>query len=497
MKIPAIEQIRHCDQYTIEHGISSLDLMEQAAGTCSQHLTDLFSQEETFEIYCGMGNNGGDGLVVARHLLSNEYRVKVIVLKHKDNFSDDCLTNYRLLKEKFPQNITIIENEQQLPAVESTVVVDAILGSGLNHEIDHPLITAAIKNINKSNAFVFSIDVPSGFFADRPTPEKAIAVEADYTHSLAFPKLGFMFPENYRYVGEWDSFPIGLHPQCIADLKTDNFCITNALVSDWKIVRKKFDHKNCFGHGLLIAGSKSMMGAAVLAAKSALRSGIGLLTVHVPQIGYSIMQTTVNEAICDADDNENVFTDMAFKHLSKFNAIAIGPGLGTDRQTAQGLKKLIADFGGSFVFDADAINILADNKTWLEFIPPKCIFTPHIKEFERLTKKVSNSFERMKLQKEFSFKHNAIVVLKGAHTCVSLPNGQCFFNMNGHPCLATAGSGDVLTGIILSLLCQGMKAEQAAIMGVYMHAQAANHAMLHQSEASLIATDIIENLKFI
>jgi NAD(P)H-hydrate epimerase len=336
--------------------------------------------------------------------------------------------------------------------------------------------------------------MPSGLFAEEPTPENAVAVEANFTHSFQFVKLSFLFPETYKYVGKWAIADIGLHPDGIQQIQTHNYLIDTAFIEKMLHTRNKYAHKGNFGHGLLIAGSKGMMGAAVLAAKSCLRSGIGLLTVHVPSIGYSIMQTSVNEAMCVCDKEENYFSGVDFQSLAKYNAIAIGSGLGKDKHSAEGLKKLIADFGGSIIFDADAINLLSENKTWLEFIPKNCIFTPHIKEFERLTRPAENSFERMKIQKEFSVRHHCVVALKGAHTCVSTPQGDCYFNTTGNPGMATAGSGDVLTGIILGLLAQGYTANQAAVIGVYLHGKAADIALKHHSYESLIASDIVDNL---
>lgn len=495
MKIPNIAQIRKCDAYTIENEpILSIDLMERAAKTCFEHLTSLFQKETTFLIFCGMGNNGGDGLALTRMLLEASYQAKAIVLFHKENFSIDCQINFERLKNQFPQQILQVTSSEDIPIIDSDVVVDAILGSGLYSVIDNDLIKKAIAQINESKAFVFAIDIPTGFWVDKSMKENTVAVCADFTHTFAYPKLGFMFAENYPYVGNWNYYDIGLDEGCWANEQFEYFAITDDILKYFPL-REKFAHKNIYGHGLLIAGKEGMMGAAVLAAKAAFRTGIGLLTVHVPKIGYSIVQTSVNEAICEIDKEESLFSSVEFSSLSKYTAIAVGPGLGTENCTAQGIKRLIADYGGTIVFDADAINILAQNKTWLNFISPYCIFTPHIKEFERLTRKATDSYDRIELQKAFSIRYKVIVVLKGAHTCVSLPDGTCYFNLNGNSGMATAGSGDVLTGIILSLLCQGVRADIAAMLGVYLHGRSADIAVENQSQASLIASDIVENLK--
>lgn len=497
MKIPSIEQIRTCDAYTIEHEpVSSVDLMERAAKACASHIKEMFSKEISIAVICGMGNNGGDGLAITRLLLDEDYNCRAILIKHSDSFSNDCQENLSRLQNNYPDKIQIIQNGDETPSLqEYDVVVDALLGSGLNKPIEQSsLLAKIIKTINDSPAFVFAVDMPSGLFAEKPMDAGSAVVEADFTLSFQFPKLCFFFSENYQYVGEWSIADIGLHPECIRQMECRNNTIDDSFIKTILHSRGKFSHKGNLGHGLLIAGSKGMMGAAVLSSKSCLRSGIGLLTTHIPQIGYSILQTAIPEAMIECDENENHFSGIEFKTLDKYNAIGIGPGLGKDKHTAEGLKKLIGDFGGPIVFDADAINILAETKIWLEFIPPNCIFTPHIKEFERLSHPTSNSFERMELQKEFSKRHNCTIVLKGAHTCISSPQGICYFNTNGNPGMATAGSGDVLTGIILSLLAQGYSSTQAAVIGVYLHGKAADLALQQQSYESLIASDIIENL---
>jgi NAD(P)H-hydrate epimerase len=496
MKIPTVEQIRFCDSYTIENEpILSIDLMERAAETCVSKLKEMFSPYVSIAVFCGMGNNGGDGLAITRLLLDSKYLCNACFVQHGENYSTDCKENLERLQKKYPDNIHIIKNIEDIPILSDyNVIVDALFGSGLSKIIDSELLTQIIGKINASSAFVFAVDMPSGLFADNHTPIKSTVIEADFTLSFQFPKHSFLFSENYNYVGEWTIADIGLHLDSIRQIQSNNNLITNDLVQ--KLIRKrgKFAHKGNFGHGLLIAGSKGMMGAAVLAAKSCLRSGIGLLTVHIPALGYNIMQTAVNEAMCICDAEENYFSGVEFKSLSKYNTIAIGSGLGKSKASADGLKKLIADFGGSIVFDADAINLLSENKTWLEFIPQNCIFTPHLKEFERLTHPAENSFERLKIQKEFSVRHHCTVVLKGTHTCISSPQGDVYFNTTGNPGMATAGSGDVLTGIILSFLAQGYTANQAAVLGVYLHGKSADIALKQQSMESLIASDIIENL---
>jgi NAD(P)H-hydrate epimerase len=496
MKIPTIEQIRYCDACTIEHEpVLSIDLMERAAKSCVSQIKGMFSLDVSIVVFCGAGNNGGDGLAITRLLLDLGYQCQALVIQPENKYSPDCKENLHRLQKNYPNNIHIITQKEDIPTLFNYhLIIDALLGSGLNKAVEDDILTHVITQINQSPAFVFAVDMPSGLFPEMPMKPNAIAVEADFTLSFQFPKLGFLFAENYKYVGEWAIADIGLHPEAIGKIQSNNNLTDDTIVRNILSPREKYAHKGNFGHGLLIAGSKGMMGAAILSARACLRSGIGLLTVHVPDVGYNIIQSNVPEAMCLCDDNKDVFSGLSFNSLTKYNAIAVGSGLGKDKHSAEGLKKLIADYGGSIIFDADAINILAENKTWLEFIPKNSIFTPHIKEFERLTRSVNNSFERMSLQQEFSIRHHCTVVLKGAHTCITSPQGNCHFNTTGNPGMATGGSGDVLTGIILGMLAQGYSATQAAIAGTFLHGRAADIALKQQSCESLIASDIIDNL---
>ncbi|MCL2131211.1 MAG: NAD(P)H-hydrate dehydratase [Lentimicrobiaceae bacterium] len=495
IKIPNIEQIRKCEADTIAHKpISSIELMEIAAEACVNQIKQQFSPTVSIAVFCGMGNNGGDGLAIVRLLHENGFNSTAYLVKHKDTHSSECQHQLNLLKKR-KIKVKEIGQENDIPPCDAyDIIVDALLGIGLNKPIDNQLLKAVINTINQSDAFVFAVDTPSGLLSEQPMNQQDTAIAADFTLTFQFPKLSFFFAENYQYAGEWEIADIGLESQYINEIETNYYCVEHHFIQPLIRPREKFAHKGDFGHGLLIAGSFGMMGAAVLASKAALRTGIGLLTVCIPKIGYHILQTTVNEAVCRCDENENHFTGIDFASLSKYNAIAVGCGLGTHPETAQGLKKLIGDFGGNLIFDADAINILAANKTWLEFLPPDCIFTPHIKEFERLTHKVNNSFERLELQRQFSMRYRCIVVLKGAHTSITTPQGEVYFNTSGNPGMAKGGSGDVLTGMILSLAAQGYTAVQAAVVGVYLHGAAADLALEKHSCQSLLPSDIIEHI---
>ena len=479
MKILNIEQIRQADQYTIQNEpISSVDLMERAASRVTDWLLARIKADSKVKIFCGMGNNGGDGLVVARLLHDKGFQPVVFMVRYSEKMSHDCEVNY------LRSNVAIhdIRTEADFPEIsKGDIIIDAIFGSGLNRPIEG-LAAELIRYLNQRPALRIAIDIASGLFADSPSPAAAI-FQPDYTLTFQQPKLAFLMPENDVFTGRMEVLDIGLHPQFLNEVTTNNFLIDREIISSMLHHRTKFSHKGTYGHALLIAGSEGKTGAAILGAKSCLRTGVGLLSVKLPQSAWTPLQTAVPEAMIHVEDK-----------MDAFNAIGIGPGLGKDEEAQLGLKRLIQDAQVPLVLDADALNILSENKTWLSFLPAKTILTPHPKEFERLFGKTSNSFERLELQREMAMKYGIIIVLKGAYTATAMPNGAIFFNPTGNPGMATAGSGDVLTGMVLSLLAQRYTPEEAAVLGVYLHGLAGDFAAEASSQEAMIASDITENI---
>lgn len=495
LKILNAEQIRNADAYTIQHEpISSLDLMERAATQVSQWLINKLLIHQKVAIVCGMGNNGGDGLIVARQLKEYGFEnIDVFVVKHTDNPSNDFSANYERLKQI--NNIQIIEITD-IYSIENfehyDCIVDAILGSGLNKPIQG-LIKDIVLEINKTKAIVVSIDIPTGLFAeDNSGNDLQSIINADFTLTFELPKLSFLLPEFEFIVGEWIVLPIWLHKDIINATETFNYFVQKNDISSILRKRPKHSHKGNYGHALLLAGSKGKMGAAVLSAKACLKSGVGLLTTYIPQCGYDIMQTSLPEAMCLTSENINHLENTPT--ITIYNAIGIGPGIGTESETQNILKNLIQLSTVPLVIDADAINILSENKTWLSFLPAKSILTPHPKEFERLVGKCSNTFERIQKGREFARKFNVYLVLKGAYTAIITPDNKCFFNSTGNPGMATAGSGDVLTGILLSLLAQGYSSFKTCLLGVYLHGLSGDKAAEKLGFETLIASDIIDNI---
>ena len=483
MKILPTELIRQADQYTIEHEpISSIDLMERAATQVSEWLLRRINKEDKIKIFCGMGNNGGDGLVVARLLYGKGFLPEVFVVRYSEKMSLDCEANYLRLQQETQVPIQDIRSEADfLSFADHEIIIDALFGSGLNRAITG-LAAELIEYLNRQQTIRVSIDIASGLFADTPSPQGAI-FKPDYTLTFQQPKLAFMIPENDPYVGQLEVLDIQLHPQYLLEVETNNFLVDKAMIQPIIHRRPKYSHKGTYGHALLIAGSEGKTGAAILGAKSCLRTGVGLLSVKLPQSAWTPLQASLPEAMIQVDDK-----------LDAFTAIGIGPGLGKSDEAQRTVRSLIQDAKVPMVMDADALNIIAENKTWLSFLPAKTILTPHPKEFERLFGKTSTSFERLELLRDMAVGYGIIIVLKGANTAVSMPNGAVFFNSTGNPGMATAGSGDVLTGMILSLLAQRYTPEEAAALGVYLHGLAGDFAAEAQSQEAMIASDITEHI---
>jgi len=409
MKILSIEQVRTADAYTIENEpIASIDLMERAANVFFKWLKKRLRKKDRLVIFCGTGNNGGDGLVVARLLSQHGYEVEVNIVRFSERSSEDFDINLKRLDD-VDLEVNEIREDDQIPLInDASILIDAIFGSGLSKPVKG-LAAEVIGRINKSRSVVISVDTPSGLFSDAASSEKEGAIiKADYTISFQFPKLAFMFPENEVFVGEWFVKSIGLHDQFIDSVSVKNFYIKKDNCSGIYKHRTKFSHKGNYGHALIIAGSYGKMGASVLAAKACLKSGVGLLHTHIPVQGYQIMQTAVPEAMVSIDEHDSYFSGLP--DLMMYNAIAVGPGIGLEEQTRNSLKLLIQESNIPMVFDADALTILGENKTWLSFLPKLSILTPHPKEFERLVGPSSNNFERHKLQLEFSIKYGVYVV---------------------------------------------------------------------------------------
>lgn len=494
MKVYPVEKIREADAYTIANEpISSIDLMERASKQLFKWIKKNVKKYNKILVFAGPGNNGGDGLALSRMLLNDNYEVVTYIIKFSDKVSDDFSTNYKRLEETSGSVIISIEKEDDMPEINNNaIVIDAIFGSGLARPVTG-MTAKLISIINASNAITIAVDMPSGLFSDSSSVgSKGEIIQADYTLSFQFPKLAFLVAENEMYVGNWIILDIGLSNEFIELNDTKNQYIVKQDLLGVRKGRPRYSHKGTFGHALIIAGSYGKMGAAVLASKACLRSGVGLLHTHIPKSGITILQTSTPETMLSIDRYENYFSEVP--DLTMFNAIGIGPGLGKEKQSQMAMKLLIQNASVPIVFDADALNILAENLTWLAFLPPGSVLTPHPKEFKRIVGGWKNDFEKLEKQRSLAAKHNIYVVLKGANTTVCFPDGSMFFNSTGNPGMATAGSGDVLTGIITGLIASGYTSGIASILGVYLHGLAGDYATKKLGAESVIASDIINNL---
>jgi ADP-dependent NAD(P)H-hydrate dehydratase / NAD(P)H-hydrate epimerase len=493
LKIFSSEQVRKADAYTIKNEpVSSVDLMERAAGACVEWMKNFGNlSNKSILIFCGPGNNGGDGLAIARMLQVQNIPVTVYIpdesLKKSEDFSvnlkraHDCKVDIRLNHTFNPDLVS-----------ENTIIIDALFGSGLSKPLEGKF-NGLVEMINKCKCITIAIDIPSGLYADIPVDLiKETIVKADYTLSFQFPKLSFLFPENEIIAGNWQVLPIGLHPDFISSEPCRNYLVEFNDVKGILKPRLRFSHKGTFGNALLIGGSKGKIGASVLMGNSCIHSGAGLVTAHIPNCGYLIVQTAIPEIMVSVDEDENECTQ--FPRLDPYSAIAVGPGLGTGKSTANMLKHLIQQAKVPLLLDADALNILSDNPTWLAFLPKCTILTPHPGEFARLAGKTSNSFDRLEILRLFCIRYSLNIVLKGAYTVICSPLGNCYFNPTGNQGMATGGSGDVLTGIVAGLLAQGYNATEACILGVYIHGLSGDLAAKEIGYEALIAGDIIRNL---
>ena len=489
MKILSAAEIREWDQYTITHEpVASVDLMERAAAACVEWLMAHYPDAPSFGIYCGKGNNGGDGLAIARMLLERQYKVSVHILEFGHKGTEDFQLNLARLHTIPDADIHFIQSTENIhPVPEGQVVVDALFGSGLNRPLEG-LTADLVRHINKAERTVVSIDLPSGLFTDRSSGG-APAIHASDTLSFQCYKSAFLFAENAPFLGNIHILDIGLHPGYYEQLDTHFDLLEIEAVRKMVKPRNRFAHKGMMGHAGLLCGSYGKIGAAVLAAGSCLRSGAGLLTVHIPACGYDILQTRVPEAMVVSDPHPQWLTHVP-PDITRYDALGIGPGIGTAPAVTMMLHEILHQYRGPMVLDADALNIIAGQKDLLSLLAPGTILTPHPKEFARLFGECPNDFDRALMALRKAGELGVVILLKGHHSFIATPDGKGFFNPTGNAGMATGGSGDVLTGLITGLLARQYSAVEAAVLGAYLHGLAGDLAVRDQSQESLIAGDI-------
>ncbi|WP_418698610.1 NAD(P)H-hydrate dehydratase [Bacteroides sp.] len=490
MKIFPTTSIKQLDAYTIENEpIASIDLMERAAEALVKAISKRWSADTPMTVFAGPGNNGGDALAVSRLLAKKGYRLEVYLFNTKGSLSPDCEANKERLTGLPGVDFHEITSQFVPPTLTADhVVIDGLFGSGLNKALSGGF-AAVVRYINASSATVVSIDIPSGLMGEDNTYNvQSCIVRADLTLSLQLPKLSFLFAENEPFVGEWQLLDIGLSEDAIEETETDYHLLENEDMPYLLKPRTRFAHKGNFGRALLIAGSQGMAGASVLAARACLRSGVGLLTVHVPFCNNSIVQTSVPEAMTELDISDTCFASPS--DTDDYQAVAVGPGLGRAAETGTALLELIDTCQVPMVLDADALNLLGEKRSYLGRLPKGSILTPHPKELERLVGKCQNSYERLMRARELAKTTGVHIILKGAYSAIITPSGQCYFNNTGNPGMATGGCGDVLTGVVLALLAQGYEPETAACLGTYVHGLAGDIACKKHGAIGMTAGDV-------
>ncbi len=492
MKIFSKKQIYNADKFTLkDQNIESIELMERASLALFNWLhSRLEGKPLKINLFCGIGNNGGDGLALARHLWEHGYAFKVYIVNYSENRSEDFLSNLKKLKERkiWPEYMNEATALPEIGAEE--IIIDAIFGIGLNRNPD-VWVARIIKYINDNTAYTLSVDVPSGLFLDRKFEDVESVVKAHTVLSFQFPKLIFFLPDTSKFCGTWEILDIGLSTKFITDTEVDFTLIDKADLIEKYRFRDKFSHKGDFGHSLLIGGSYGKIGAMVLAAKACIGSGSGLVTAYVPQCGYLPLQTAVPEVMVITDKGENDLQNIDFKLVP--SVIGIGMGMGTSDKTGEALTQLIKNSNSPMVIDADGLNLIAKNMSLLEQIPSKTVLTPHPGELKRLIGDWEDDFDKIEKTKRLSKSSDCIIVIKGANTII-IYREKSYINSTGNPGMATAGSGDVLSGIITSLIAQQYEPLFASILGVYLHGRAGDIAASHLGMEALTASSIIASL---
>jgi len=492
MEILSAEQIRAWDEYTMkQEPIASIDLMERAAASCLSWLETNGYLDRQFSIYCGKGNNGGDGLALARMLALLDCPVTVHILEFGNIGTDDFQANLARLHDTSVEVRFVQGPEHFHPIPPGDVLIDALFGSGLNRRLEG--VTAQlVDHLNSSGNEIIAIDLPSGLFVGKSSKGNAV-VRATHTLSFQVYKPAFLMPENEAWVGEVQILDIGLHPGFLSHVQGEAELLDPAIIGAIYKPRKNFAHKGNFGHALLVAGSYGKMGAALLAARACLRTGAGLLTADIPGSGYSIFQTALPEAMLIMDPDDRIHTRVP-DELDRYSVVGVGPGLGQADETVAFLHQLLRRYRKPMVIDADALNILAAHPDGLAMLPPYSILTPHPREFERLFGPSADDYARLEKAREQAKRLGVIIVLKGHYSFIAMPGGKSYFNSTGNAGMAKGGSGDVLTGILTALLGQAYSPGEAALLGVYLHGLAGDLAAEAYSQEAMLPSDLTDCL---
>jgi len=491
MKLFSASQIKNWEARTISQLNSDTELMERAAKACVESLKNVYDRSESFLVFCGMGSNGGDGLCITRFFAEAGYQSRAIIVKHRDKYSEATLHQLEKLKKYNADLVTEIEEGFSIKNFSSSIVViDAILGTGTNRPLDG-LLADVVHYVNDLNNLKISIELPTGLAVDDvPAPDHTI-LNADATLTFQQMKRCMLHEEARAFCGVVEVLDIGLDAQFVHSTSTPYSMVSHAMMKSIYRPRSEFGHKGTFGTAHIIAGSDGMAGAATLACTAALRSGAGKVIAHVPKSNVLPLQINIGEAICKVCGENEISPLPEAKNLKH---VLVGPGIGIGVGARRAMRTLIEDITAPLVIDADGINLLAQDLDLLDKIPEGSILTPHVAEFERLFGQAHNSLHRVDMARREAMKYNLHIVLKGHFTSIIQPDGSCFYNTTGNSGMATAGSGDVLAGIIVGLLARGYSSTHAALLGVYFHGLSGDFAALKLSQEAVMARDINDHL---
>lgn len=493
MKIYNVQQLAEADKITIDkQGITSGELMERASTLVFEEINKRLNHEPVpIKIFCGIGNNGGDGLVVGRLLLNEGYNVTIYVVNFTNKRSPDFLLNYNRIKEAGGPWPTLLKGEEDFPEIsKKDFIIDAIFGIGLNRPAED-WVAGLIKYINNSGAFILAIDMPSGLFSEKVPSKEDAVIKANFTLTFQSPKLVFFLPDTGEFVGDFQVLDIGLDREFLLHAPAVAQLIDKREAIGMYIPRKKFSHKGTYGHSMIIGGSYGKIGSISLTATAALRTGAGLVTIYAPQCGYEILQSVLPEAMVITGEGVNELTSLDFDFGP--SVICFGMGAGTSKKTLLLYEELLRKETKPMVIDADGINMLARKKDLLSLIPENSVLTPHPKELQRLIGSWKDDFDKIEKAKSFSKKYKLILVLKDAHT-ITVSADKLYINNTGNPGMATAGAGDVLAGVITGLISQKYEPLTAAVLGTYLHGKAGDIIANNLSYQGVIAGDIANSM---
>ncbi|HEX7366013.1 MAG TPA: NAD(P)H-hydrate dehydratase [Pelobium sp.] len=462
LKLLTASQTREADKFTIiNEPIESVELMERAATAFVKIFADRFpDRKKSILVFSGKGNNGGDGLAVARLLADDGYhQIQVFIADFSEKSSADFDLNLQRLQEK-DIAIFYLKQTAELAVLTADIIIDALLGSGLNKPLEGEWRNLA-KKINQFSGYRVAVDVPTGMPCEGELFDDVI-IKSDFTITFQRPKLNFLLPISSPYIKEWKVANIGLNENFIQGTASPFYWLWKGGVQRFIKARQPFEHKGLLGHALIVAGSDDTMGAALIATEACVKCGAGLTSAMIPHSGLQALNTRLPEAMYTQRSESKL-------DLDKYKVIGIGPGLGTSAESVLLLTEVLRNFKKPVVIDADAINIISEYQELISLVPKNSVFTPHMKEFDRLFGTHNSWWKRIETALVQAAALKVYIVLKNRYTMIFTPEGVCYFNSSGSPAMASGGMGDALTGMITSMLAQGYEVDKAVQLAVFSH----------------------------